>query len=311
MNNNEWKWVYVSLIAAVLFIILMFVASGTMDGMSGGYAVMFISFFLTLSSFAVALLFFTRARAMDDILRGKNLLAHWVYQAEETRKSAEREFVNYKESNRALLYVVGGFILIAMLLMVIFGEEAGVTTAGILFIVLIIIAIVSVVAPRLELKRALNASREAYITDTGIIYEGAVYPFQSFLMKMDGVRFMKGTPRKPPIIGFSFMQLVGLFILRPFEISVPVPAGEEKTAQEIVRKLGGSAIGEEVAKPGSGSCPSCGVPMGPDEGFCELCESKSSLNSHETLKLLLHCPSCGVSLQPGTKFCRSCGEKIS
>ncbi|MEI6840202.1 MAG: hypothetical protein WCK53_02975, partial [Methanomicrobiales archaeon] len=142
MNNNEWKWVYISLIAAVLFIILMFMASGTMDGMSGGYAVMFISFFLTLSSFAVALLFFTRARAMDDILRGKNLLAHWVYPVEETRKSAEREFVNYKESNRALLYVVGGFIFIAMLLMIIFGEEAGVTTAGILFIVLIIIAIV-------------------------------------------------------------------------------------------------------------------------------------------------------------------------
>jgi O-antigen/teichoic acid export membrane protein len=43
MKNNEWKRVYISLVAAVLFIFLIVVASGTMDGMSGGYAVMFVS----------------------------------------------------------------------------------------------------------------------------------------------------------------------------------------------------------------------------------------------------------------------------
>ena len=238
MKNNEWKRVYISLVAAVLFIILIVVASGTMDGMSGGYAVMFVSLFLSITAFVVALLFFTRARTMDEILGGKNLLAYWIYPAEETRKSAEREFVNYRESNRALLYVVGGFLLIAILIMVIFGGEAGVTTAGMLFIVLIIIAIVSVVAPKLELKRALKAPREAYITTTGIIYEGAVYPFHSLMMRMDGVRFMKGTEKSPPILEFSFMQLVGLYILQPFEINVPVPAGEEPKAQEIAGLLG-------------------------------------------------------------------------
>lgn len=238
MKNNEWKRVYILLVAAVLFILLIVVASGTMDGMSGGYAVMFVSLFLSITAFAVALLFFTRARVMDEILGGKNLLAHWVYPEDETRRNAEREFVNYKESNRALLYVVGGFLLIAMLLMVIFGGEAGVTTAGMLFIVLIIIAIVSVVAPRLELTRARNAPRETYITNTGIIYEGAVYPFHSFMMRMDGVRFIKGTAKSPPMLEFSFIQLIGLYIRQPFDINVPVPAGEETKAQEIAGVLG-------------------------------------------------------------------------
>jgi hypothetical protein len=241
MKNNEWRWVHISLTAAVLFILLIFVASGTMDGMSGGYAIMFVSLFLAISSIAVALLFFTRARAMDEIISGKNLLAHWVYPEEERKKSAEREYVNYLESNRALLYVVGGFLLIAIILMVIFGGEAGVTTAGILFIVLIIIAIVSVVAPRLELKRALNAPHDAYITDSGIIYEGAIYPFHSFMMKMVGVRFLKGTYKRPPILAFSFTQLVGLFIIRPFAINVPVPEGEELKAHEIAGVLGGKS----------------------------------------------------------------------
>lgn len=309
MKNSEWKWVYICLIAAVFFIVLIFVASGTMDGMSGGYAVMFISFFLTLSSFAVALLFLTRAKAMDEILGGKNLLAYWVYQAEETRKSAEREFIEYKESNRALLYVVGGLLLIAMLIMAIIGGEAGFVTAGVLFIVLIIIAIVSVVAPRLELKRALNAPREAYISNTGIIYEGAIYPFHSFLMSMDGVRFTKGTGRKPPMLEFSFMQLVGLYIPRPFEISIPVPAGEENVAQDIVRKLMGSTSDTDIPGQGPNSCMACGAPVGPGDVSCESCGANTNISISEPQKPSLHCPGCGEPLKAGAKFCGKCGAK--
>lgn len=275
MENNQWKWVYISLIAAVVFLIIIVVAGSTMDGMSGGYAVSFTSFFLMLCGFAVALLFFTRARAMDDILNGKNLLAHWVYPEDETRKSIDREFIDYKEANRALLFIVGGFLVIAMVLMIIFGGEAGVATAGVLFVVLIIIAIVSVVAPRLERKRALTAPQDAYITDTGIIYEGGVFPFRSFLMIMDGVSYEKETKKHPPLLVFSFIQLVGLYILRPYAVSIPVPRGEEEKARGIARKLGGTVQEEEDAPalPGN-TCASCGAPVKNGDGFCESCGDK-------------------------------------
>ena len=240
MKNNEWKWVYLSLFAAVVFGIFMVVAGG-MDCMSGGCAIVFISIFLLISSFAVALLFFTRARAMDAILAEKNPLAHWVYGEEETRNSAEREYREYRENNRSLLRVVGVFLGIAMVGMVIFGGEGGITTAVVLFIVFLLCAITSVVAPVLERNRALKAVREAYITKEGIIYEGSVYPFSSFMMRMDGVRYRKRTANIPGILGFSFMQLVGLYIMRPFEISIPVPPGEEEDAVRIAGLLGGAA----------------------------------------------------------------------
>lgn len=310
MENNEWKKVYMSLIAAVFFIILIVVASETMDGMSGGYALSFVSLFLTISSFAVALLFFTHARTMDTILLGKNLLAYWVYPADEARKSAEREFVEYREMNRALLYVVGGFLCLAMVLVVIFGGEGGVPTAGILLGVLVIIVIVAWGAPKLELKRALNASRDAYIAENGIIYEGAVYPFSSFLMRMDGVRFTKGTGKRPPILGFSFMQLVGLLILRPFEISIPVPKGEERKALEIITRLGGSAGKEEVDEQEPDNCQECGAPLNPGDEYCESCGAQATDSVPKNLEPSLHCPSCGESIKPGAKFCRSCGKMI-
>jgi hypothetical protein len=244
MENNEWKWVYRSLIGTGVFFILIIVASG-MEGMSGGYALMFISFFLTITSFIVGILFLTRARAMDAILQGKQVLAHWVYPDEETRKSVEREYQEYQESNRSLLYVVGGFLVIAMIGVIIFGGERGVLTAGILFIVLIICAIVSKIAPTLERNRAIRAPQETYVASNGIIYEGAIYPFSTFLMRMDGVRYRKETAKRPAELSFSFMQLVGLYILRPFEISIPVPPGEEENAQNIAVQLGG---GEDLSQ---------------------------------------------------------------
>ena len=82
------------------------------------------------------------------------------------------------------------------------------------------------------------------------MYRGAVYPFRSFLMRMDDVRFLKKSRTHPPLLAFSFLQLVGLYILRPFEVRVPVPQGEVENAQRIAALLGGPATEEDEEVPG-------------------------------------------------------------
>ena len=42
---------------------------------------------------------------------------------------------------------------------------------------------------------------------------------------------------------FSFIQLVGLYIISPFDVVIPVPDGEQKTALEVVNALGGKLPG--------------------------------------------------------------------
>ena len=55
--NTEWKKVAASLIAAVIFSLICLISYSAIDGMSGGYALAFISFFLAVSSIAVTMLF--------------------------------------------------------------------------------------------------------------------------------------------------------------------------------------------------------------------------------------------------------------
>lgn len=274
MENTEWKWVHGSLVSGIFFFVLIITAGG-MDCMSGGCAVQFVSIFLCICSFAVALLFYTRARVMDDILSGKDLLAHWIYPEEESQKSVEREYKEYRERNKHLLMVVGGFFAIFILGMLLFGGEPGVITAGVLFVAFLLCAIAAWGAPKWERNRAKKTSHDALITKTGLIYEGAVYPFSSFLMQMDRVRYRNGTRKRPALLEFSFIQMVGLYIVRPFAVSIPVPPGEENRAVRIAEQLGGDAETQDISVSPGMVCSVCGAPVEPGDSYCPGCGNKT------------------------------------
>ena len=231
--NSQWKWCYGSLFSAGIFAIICSFAFSFIDGMSGGYAIAFASFFFAITGIAVAALFFRRAQVMDSILNSTRLLAHWIYSPDEAKQSARREYAQYQERNRATFFVVGGMLVLVALAMMIFAGEGGLITGMFLLGFTVFLFIVSRVTPAIALKNALNSPREAYIAGNGIIYEGAVYPFQSFLVRMDGVSFNRRTERRPTVLIFSFTQLIGLNILSPFDIEIPVPDGEVEKARKI------------------------------------------------------------------------------
>jgi len=239
--NTEWKKAASSIITAVVFIALCLVSIFFIDGMSGGYALAFVSFFLAISSGVVALLFVHRARVMDEILADPSPLAHWTYPEESARAHVEQEYQEFKERNRVMFIVIGGMLGVAALIFLIFVEEGGIETGLFLLGVAAFLFVVSRITPWLERRRALGAPCEAVITESGIVYEGSVYPFRSFLVFRDGLAFRTSGKKNPAALVFSFTQIAGRFILQPFDVVVPVPAGEEGRAGRIVQELGSSA----------------------------------------------------------------------
>jgi len=136
--------------------------------------------------------------------------------------------------------VIGGMLAIVALFFIIFVEEGGPETGLFLLAFMALLFVVSRVMPGIERRRALHAPRDALISRTGIVYEGAVYPFRSFLMYYTGISFRKAGKRVPAVLVFSFTQLVGRFIVKPFDITIPVPAGEEERAEWISRTFAGN-----------------------------------------------------------------------
>ena len=238
-SNTEWKKVAASLIAAVIFSLVCLISYSAIDGMSGGYALAFISFFLAVSSVVVALLFVHRARVLDGILTDPHLLAHWLYPEEMAKKSVEREYRDYQERNRAMFIIIGGMLVFVSLFFMIFMGEGGLQTGIVLLAFTVFLFIISRIVPGIERRRAIGAPREALIARTGIIYEGAVYPFRSFLVSWDGVLLRNADKKNPAVMVFSFTQLNGRYIVQPFDVVIPVPHGEEEIAGRIVRELGG------------------------------------------------------------------------
>ena len=239
MPNTEWKKVAASLIAAIFFSLVCLISYSAFDGMSGGYALAFLSFFLAVSSIAVTLLFVHRARVMDEILTDPAPLVHWIYPKEMAKKSVDREYRDYQERNRAMFIVIGGMLVLVSLFFMIFMGEGGLQTGIVLLAFMVFLFIISRIAPIFERRRAMGAPHEALIARTGIIYEGAVYPFRSFLVSWDGVSLRNAEKKNPAVMVFSFTQMNGRFIVQPFDVVVPVPAGEEEKAVRIVQELGG------------------------------------------------------------------------
>ncbi|MFA4860106.1 hypothetical protein [Methanoregula sp.] len=238
--NTEWKKVAASLITSGVFALICTLSYLFIDGMNGGFALAFIAFFLAVSSVAVSLLFLHRARVMDAILADPAPLAHWTYPETMARESAEREYLDYAERNRVMFIVIGGMLVAVALFFIIFMGEDGLATGITLIAFAGLLFIISRVAPCIERRRAMSSPHEAFISRSGIIYEGAVYPFRSFLMVQDRISFRKAKRNHPALIVFSFTQMAGSFIVQPFDVVIPVPIGEEENACRIAGELGGN-----------------------------------------------------------------------
>jgi len=227
--NNEWKKAVVAILAAVVFLILCPVFPAVIDGMDGGYALAFVSFFLAVSSGAVALLFIHRARVMDGILAGPTPPRPLgLYRRDVPRKQGpgipgfrrpEPEHVplNWRDARSRLA------------LFIIFVGDGGLETGIVLLVLAGVLFVVSRVTPVLERRRATGAPREAFIARTGIIYRGVVYPFRSFLGSRGRVSLRNADAKNPALLVFPFTQQNGLFIRQPFTVAIPVPPGEEKS----------------------------------------------------------------------------------
>jgi len=234
----------VLVVAAILFLLPWATA---MDMMNGGYALQFIGFFLLISGGVVLFFWQRRAALFDQIMAGRNVLAHWRYSPSQSQEHARRELQERSAYNRAIYATMLFFAVICgCIFFVIPAWQGEMPAAAILawFGFFAFLGLVAWGAPQLSYRRALKSSPQAYISQDGLYINGALHAWRQPLTRLVGVAYHPDT--SPPELEFklSYLTRVGVVTTQIETVHVPVPAGEEETAREIVKFFENRSAGE-------------------------------------------------------------------
>jgi hypothetical protein len=203
--------------------------------MSGGCAIAFVCFFLTIVGVITAIIYQRRAMALNKILYGQDLLARWTYSADEWKKYADGEYRLERSGKQSL------FILVAVIALVIGGgfavidrTEAGLWVLAVMGGLIALIAFVAYFTPWYNYRQNLRYPGEVLIAPNGLYYSRQLHLWDQL-----GARLVRTEIKGQ---GQSYIEFVYEAPTRTgtqeYEVRVPVPSGREKDARELVDRFG-------------------------------------------------------------------------
>jgi len=232
-RNGPGKWAKICLVIMLigLCMILYPIISG-MNGPNGGFALMFLGLIVTISFFISSLVFFFQGMQFNAAITSPDTLAKWTYSKEEWKKYYELEYIRDKKDKRIIFYIASGFSIVIGIVFLIFTKEPAGALYG-CFGVILLTGFLQWFAPWLTYKRNQKYAGAAIISPLGLYLNGMWYPNKRF-GRIDSVDFIDNKKT----IKFEWSQFAMLGGKVPgrnyFTIRVPVPKGEEKTAEKVV-----------------------------------------------------------------------------
>jgi hypothetical protein len=238
-RNSEVKGLIAGLVflgVGALLILLPLLLD--VDMMQAGFATQFGGFFLVVAGIITAAIFGFRTHRLKGMFRGSHLLAHWVYDPMQLRDQADRDLHSANEKNRGLFLVIAAFFVVFTLLFVAIGflsSEADSMPgfAGIMAVVLLIVAAFAFGMPYLQHRQALRSGGEAIIAENGLFINGALHTWNPPLGMLDGVALIADGIQARLVFRLRSLARTNATAYEAYSVEVPVPPGEEATARRV------------------------------------------------------------------------------
>lgn len=235
LKNPELRNVLIGL-GITFFGILIFLLPIVinMDGMNGGYALMFIAIALVIpAGIITSILYGIRAKTLDKIISGKDLLAHWTYSPDEWKKYTEEEYVRERSDKMALFYVLvffcvtigGGLFLVAE-----DKEAAGIVLAGLLALASFIRLLIAYTT-RNNYSANKKHLGEVFIGRKGVYLNKSFHSW-NFLSQLEGALI----DQKNNILEIEYSSLSNQG-KNYASVRIPIPRGKEEEAKTLVSAL--------------------------------------------------------------------------
>ena len=139
-----------------------------MDGIEGGFAIAFLCFFIAITGLIVVIMYHGRAKTLDAILLGSELLTHWTYSPEVWKNYAEVDFRKDAHARWNLYRLV---MVIAAVVCIVFGftfENAWPAMIGTFLGIGGLLAVVILITTNYRRRQNRRYTGEAYISRKGI-----------------------------------------------------------------------------------------------------------------------------------------------
>ncbi len=165
LRKTVYIWAGITIVAVAMIFTPGFLG---VDGMSGGYAISFVSFFGVIVGIIVMVIYSRLASRCDRILSGEDLLAHWIYTPELWRKYSEKEYGLDRSEKKALFYLVSGISLFISFLFLMIDPEVGAYVFASMSVLIVIIGLTAILSSMHGYRRNMKNLGEAYIGRDGV-----------------------------------------------------------------------------------------------------------------------------------------------
>lgn len=230
MINRNYRIARGAWVAAGVFFVCMVLAFYTMEGMSGGYAVSFLSGFAVIAAAITALVFRSLGREQDRILKGDDILVHWTYPRDFWSKYVEMDYRLEKAYKKTLFFIVAAFAIFFGVVFPLFDPESGIFVTYAMVALIAVIGVVAYASVAIPHRRNRTQGGEAFVSKRGVYLNGEMHSWSVAGMSLVHVAFVDA--EEPHYIEFVYAGGTSEYSVR-----VPVPEGEDGKAREVVAEF--------------------------------------------------------------------------
>jgi hypothetical protein len=235
-NNPSRRTALVWTGILILGVIIIFIPTIIgLDGFDGGYAVSMGGVFIAFMGLVAAIIYFRLAGSLDRITRDENILARWTYTAEEWKLYTEKEHREDASGKRNLFFLVA---IIAVVVGIIFYAVVRENPLLIAVIILGIIAVTGLSAYFSTLTAYLNNKKhlgETYLALDGVYLNRQVHIWKGMGSRLDEIVFDNEKQDGPRVI--ITYSTPGTNARNSYTVRIPIPHGQEASAESIVRRI--------------------------------------------------------------------------
>jgi len=205
------------------------------EGFDGGFAISFVCIFLAITGIIVIVIYSGRARLLNRILSGENILAHWTYSPEEWRKYTEKEYEEEKQLKKGLFFVISGIAVLTGIIFFLVDHKNGIWVLLAMLGLVAIIAFTAWITSLYNYRQNKKFHGQTYITEKAIYLNRQLHTWGGPGDSLESVALEK-KDNAQALLKFKY-SVITRTGLQQQTVRIPVPTGKENEAEALAKKF--------------------------------------------------------------------------